>query len=204
MKPVVFVGMGAGKYEAPFDKSTYEIWTCNMGCLLFKDRHIDKCFDMHDWVSSDYYPKFYEELQKKQKYKVVRPYRDKTVPNCEVFPKQEADWMFNHHAYGSTMSYIVVYAALEGKRDLFIYGMDTQEFVQYPEMGVSFGYCRGIAEEYGLRVHIISPDVPSKPHVYGYRAYSYKDSYNDMLAVFGNEDYVIKDGADEDLKKAHK
>ena len=187
-KPVAFVGMATGREAAPFDDPAFEWWTCNGGCLYLEGMPIDICFDMHDWVKSDYYPVYYRTLQQKHDYKVVRPFMDKSVPNCEVFPISEANAYFKHHVFASTMSYIIAYALVKGKHDLYIWGMNTAEFIEYPEMGVSFGYCRGVALEYGLRVHIISPDVPSKAHGYGYRPYSWKETPE----IAANHNYVIK------------
>lgn len=187
-KPVAFVALADGKENAPFGDKSFEWWTCNGGCLYMKDVLLDVCFDMHDWPSCDYYPKFYEELQKKQSYKVVKPYADKTVPNCEVFPLKEAKSLFYQHPFGSTMSYIIAYAVIKGKRDLYIWGMNDVEFIEFPEYGESFGYCRGIAQNYGLRVHIISPTVPHKAHFYGYKVYSWKEAPE----ILASENYVIK------------
>jgi len=200
MKPVVFVGAGEGWKNAPIGNKAWELWTCNGLCRHIDDKDITICFDMHDWEIADYYPTYYTYLQQKHSYKIIRPRKNDKFPKCEVFPLKEAQSYFPDHAFGSTLSYVVAYATLKGVKDLYMWGINTAEFIQYPHYGNSFYYCMGIAQAMGTKVHIVTYDVPKKAENYGYVAYSWKDSWDDMQTVFGNENYVIKDSAVKDYK----
>ena len=204
MKPVAFVGMAEGWKNAPIGNKQFELWTCNQLSMKLNDKDISVCFDMHDWEIADYYPTYYTHLQKKHPYKIVVPRKNAKIPKAEIFPIKQARLMFPDHAFGSTLSYVVVYATLRGVEDLYMWGINTGEFLQYPEYGYSFHYCLGIARTMGTRVHMVTYDV-QKPHRdYGYVKYSWKDTYDDFLAVYGNEGYVIKDGSDEKYKQDNK
>lgn len=193
MKPVAFLGCAEGWNNAPIGDKGWELWTCNALATKLDDKNIAVCFDMHDWEIADYYPIYYNHLKEKRSYKVIRPRMDKHVPSCEVFPLKEAREIFPDHAFKSTLSYVVAYAAVKKVKDLYMWGINTEEFIQYPEMGYSFWYCVGVARAKGTTVHMVSYDVQQKGEYYGYVKYSWKDSYLDMITILDNANYVIKD-----------
>ena len=194
MRPVAFVGMAEGWRNAPFGNKMWELWTCNQLSTKLDDKDIKICFDMHDWAIADYYPTYYEHLQKKHSYKIVRPREDDKIPGAEIFPLKEAQDIFPDHAFASTLSYIIAYATIKGVRDLYMWGINTSEFLtDDPRMGYSFYYCMGIARKLGTMTHIVTYQVPDALPNYGYKKYSWKDSYRDMMAVYDNPNYIIKD-----------
>jgi len=201
MKSIAFVGMAEGWQNAPIYDKNFDLWTCNAFCKEIDNKRIKVCFDMHDWEAADYYPVWYKYLQQKLPFPVIRPYKTEKVPNCEVFPLKEAKKLFPDHAFASTLSYVIAYATIKGVKDLYMWGINTSEFIKDdPRMGYSFYYCMGIARVLGTKVHIVGYQVPDALPLYGYVKYSYKDSYRDLMAVYGNENYVIKDGADDEYK----
>ena len=196
MKPVAFLGSADGWENAPLGDKQWKVWTCNWNSTRIPDSEIDVCFDMHDWRTADYYPTYANHLKKKHSYKVIKPRADAEIPNCEVFPLKDAMIFFPNHAFASTLSYVVAYAVVKNIPDLYMWGINTTEFIQYPEMGYSFWYCVGVARTLGTKVHMVSYDVQKAPEFYGYVNYSWKDSYRDMTTIHGSDNYVIKDGAE--------
>ena len=193
MKPVAFVGMGEGWRNAPFGNKQFELWTCNQLSMKLEDKEIDICFDMHDWEIADYYPKYYEHLQKKHAYKIIVPRKNDKIPKAEIFPLKAARRLFPDVPFGCTLSYVIAYATIKGVQDLYMWGLNTTEFLQYPEYGHSFYYCMGIARSMGTTVHMLTYDVPKAGRDYGYVKYSWKDSYLDIVTIVDNDNYVIKD-----------
>lgn len=100
MKKICILGKLETKYNAPFNRPEWEIWT--MGKHTDHDLlpRIDKCFDIHKNPTNT------------QKGVVQR--RDFPFGACR-------DLVYGNH-FNNTMSYLIAYAILQGATDIAIYG----------------------------------------------------------------------------------
>lgn len=191
-RPVLYIGLAHDFTVPPVDLDCFEVWTCNGGCRNIPEEHLDIVFDMHDWEASNYYPKYLDELKRPHKYKVVTPYENKDIPNNEMFSLEDACKLFGYFLK-STHAYIVAYAVLQSKRDLFIFGHNNTEFYRHPEMGFAFYQAIGRARGYGTQVHICNQHTAEDDSFYGYQPFRWQDS--DMMRRGGKYDtrgFVIK------------
>lgn len=179
----------ASGMSAPFHDKKIDIWTMNSGFKIYP--RIDLLFDIHDWFKADYMPKYYIELRelKRQKFRIITPWPDKTLKNSRPFPIDRAVQRFGRF-FKSSMSYMLAYASLRGYEDAYFYGCNLSEFLAHPDMMASFYHIEGLARAYGLKTHFVNETMLDDWNMYGYSPLTWEAA---DLSADSADNYVRKE-----------
>jgi len=170
-KKVAIVGLSWNRKNAPFEDKSFDIWTMNHGIYLFGNRHIDICFDMHNWNTAEYSVNYYEVYLKKVKLKfpiVVPEYNKNILSKQIVYPAKEVIAECGHNIRNSVPA-MIMYAYLKGYEYIYLFGMDDNEFTKYPDMGFSLYYVLGFVRGKGLKVYFCNDYKMDEEYFYGYK-----------------------------------
>lgn len=144
---IAIVGTHKSGYEAPFYDKDYRIWTLNEGFLMYP--RIDKIFDMHDWITAEYIPAWYNEL-KKTEIIVIKPGKDKNIKHVAVYPGKIIKEIFSNFLL-CTIAEMIAFAAIMGYRNIELYGIQNDYFKRQPMQGFSIYHTIGRAEGLGVK-----------------------------------------------------
>lgn len=100
MKKIAILGKLETKYEAPFDDSTWEIWSMNKHVDEQFIPRVDKWFDIH-----------------------INPEKKDADVLREDFPFDKCHELAGGRYFNNITSYLIAYAILQGATDIALYGM---------------------------------------------------------------------------------
>lgn len=119
-------------------------------------------------------------LQKKQPFPIYMQRHDPDVPSSVAIPIEEISKRFfagkftRGLAYqrilemGSTFSYVIPMAIMEGAQRVEFYGVELAQEVEYMEQRPSTEFWMGIASAHGVEIHVPRVTKVLKAHFYGY------------------------------------
>ena len=99
-KKVAILGKLPTKFEAPFDKKDWDIWTLNKHIDCEKLPRVDLWFDIHS-----------------------RGIYEKANITRENYPFKEAEELLGGQYFNNSISYMIAYAILKGYKEIALYGM---------------------------------------------------------------------------------
>ena len=99
-KKVAILGKLPTKFEAPFDKKDWDIWTLNKHIDCEKLPRVDLWFDIHS-----------------------RGIYEKANVTRENYPFKEAEELVGGQYFNNSISYMIAYAILNGYKEIALYGM---------------------------------------------------------------------------------
>ena len=99
-KKVAILGKLPTKFEAPFDKKDWDIWTLNKHIDCEKLPRVDLWFDIHS-----------------------RGIYEKANVTRENYPFKEAEELVGGQYFNNSISYMIAYAILKGYKEIALYGM---------------------------------------------------------------------------------
>lgn len=166
---VAIVGLSWNKNNAPFDDKTFDIWTMNHGCYLLNN--IDLCFDMHNWNTSEYTVNYYDEYLTKKRFNfpiVVPDYNENILSEQIIYPKKDVIDICGHNIRNSIPA-MMMYAYIKKYEYIYLFGMDDNEFVKYPDMGFSLYYVLGFLRGKGMKIYFCNDYMMDNEYFYGYQ-----------------------------------
>lgn len=100
VKKIAILGKLETKYNAPFEDTSWEIWSMNKHWDEDMIPRVDKWFDIH-----------------------VNPEKTDADVLREDFPFQECQELMGGNYFNNITSYLIAYAILQGATDIALYGM---------------------------------------------------------------------------------
>lgn len=119
-------------------------------------------------------------LQKKQPFPIYMQRHDPEVPSSVAVPLEEISKRFFSGRFtrgiayqrilemGSTFSYVIPMAIMEGAQRVEFYGVELAQEVEYMEQRPSTEFWMGIASANGVEIHVPRVTKVLKAHFYGY------------------------------------
>jgi hypothetical protein len=154
---VAIVAMWFTGGDAPFDDESFEIWTLNHGCDKFRDRRIDKYFDLHRWDVANYMPLFAAARDYEAGYEIITP---------ENYPYQEIIAKYGCFLRNS-IPMMLAYAGYLDRKEIYVYGLESLEYTESPEMGFSLYYILGALRAEGRKVWLMNQYTIDTGGIYG-------------------------------------
>lgn len=157
MRKLAIVGLSRGSINAPFNDKSFEIWTLNRGCRLYKKKRIDKYFDLHDWEESNYLPDYLSFINE-TKYEFI---------NTENYPLEGIIEQYGCFLKNS-IPMILAYAGYKDYRDIYLWGCDKEEYEDNIEMGFSLYYILGQLRKEKRNVYLVNQFNLDDSEIYGF------------------------------------
>lgn len=163
---VAIVALNSTRELVNFNDKSFDFWTLNSGCELFKNKQIKLCSDLHDWPNAEYRVSYYKNILCKEKLNfsiLVPEYNEKILSEQIVYPYNA---IISEYGFGieNTLPALILYAWFVGYKDIYIFGSGQYEYFEYPEMGASYYQAIGFARGKKCRVwlcntHALDNDV---------------------------------------------
>lgn len=152
--------------DAPFEDETFDIWTLNHGVKVYRDRRIDKWFDLHNWYNANYSPEYLDWVLPNPPYEIVDT---KNYPYTEIMERYGYLW-------SNSIPMMLAYAGYLGYKYIYLFGAERREFANTPEMGYSLYHVCGMLRAEGRKVYFANSYVLDDSAIYGLQ-----DLSNDWL-----------------------
>lgn len=129
MNKLAIVGSGPETRDlAPFDDETFDIWVLNEAPLHPWCKRYTASFQMHDKeIYTGYNTKaagYWEWLQQKHDKPVYMKAQDDRIPDCVVYPLEEALALTGYKYFGMTTCYMMALAILQGYQHIEVWGVE--------------------------------------------------------------------------------
>jgi len=153
MNKLAIVGFADTKNEAPFNDSSYEIWSLNeFGLDLPRTTRL---FQMHGRDIVENNTKDKKHLQKLKEYKntiyMKRNYKD--IPNSVMYPIRKIRGKYGN-IFASTFDYMMALAIEEGFTRVELYGIDMSIYSEYQRQRPTAMFFIGYAKGKGIDIWI--------------------------------------------------
>ncbi len=188
-KKIAIVGCSDSKDLAPYDDTSWEIWSMNNAYAHVKRRNL--WFEIHPikFENGKYYRR---KLIKPGIFKYVTDFRGANVqayleelaaldipvlmqkkwdiiPKSEVYPLEKATQTFGTY-FTNSVSYMIAFALMQGATDIGCYGVDMATGSEYGPQRPSCEFFLGIAAGMGVKVTVPpAADLLKTKFLYGFQ-----------------------------------
>ena len=173
---------------APWNEDGIEEWIGLNDAHQLAFMHMDKitrwCQVHQKWSYMRKNPRYdidhWGWLQKKHPFPIYMQRHDPEVPSSVPIPLEEISKRFLAGKYargfayqrilemGSTFSYIIPMAIMEGAQRIEFYGVELAQQVEYMEQRPSTEFWMGVAGAHGVEIYVPRVTKVLKSHFYGY------------------------------------
>ncbi len=149
--------------DAPYDDTSWEIWTLSNNAQLGEAARWSRHFEIHplkqfrdDPGRADYWNWLRSEPANKRPIYTQAATPD--MPAAKAFPIEEVIERFGGY-FNNTVSYLIAFAILEGAEEIAIYGIDmavggVDPNAEYSHQRPSCEYMIGLARGMGIKVYV--------------------------------------------------
>jgi len=202
---VAIIGKTPHRELAPYDDSSWEIWTLSDLVAAQQVPRWSRHFELHplDWFRQrdDHYWAWLQEQPSGGKPIYTQEVAT-DVPAAELFPKGDVLKFVPRGYMTNTVSWLMAYAGLLGASEVGIYGVDMALDEEYSHQRPSCEYFIGWLEGQGIKVHMPDGcDLAKARRLYGFDhgddfEKKWQDKVRELRTRHGNQVQKLQQAAE--------